>query len=424
MDLTRPNRREFLGELAAYALLPAFAKVGAQDLPPVRPITHGPKFHWFGYYDKREFDPASRYVLSMEVDFQHRAVTETDAVKVGMVDLEDGDRWIELGESRAWSWQKGCMLQWLPGSKAEVIWNDRQAGHFVSHILDVKTRAKRTLPGPIYSISPDARWAVTSDFRRIYDCNPGYGYPASIGPDKDVRILKDSGVWRMDLKTGERTLLFSIADIAAIPNTRSDWSGADGYPDSKHWIYCLLVSPDGGRFIFLHCWGRQGKQGWEYWQRMFTANPDGTDLYLVNPGDCSHFWWRDPQHILAWTWHPSHGSSLYLMEDRTGKVQVVGPKLITEDGHFTCLPDNRWVLGDTYPDKQRKQNPYLYDMETDTRYSLGHFYSPPEYKLDFRCDNHPRFSPDGEKVVIDSPHGGNGRQSYLIDISQIVNANA
>jgi hypothetical protein len=29
-------------------------------------------------------------------------------------------------------------------------------------------------------------------------------------------------------------------------------------------------------------------------------------------------------------------------------------------------------------------------------------------------------SPDGRKVIIDSPHGGNGRQMYLIDISSIV----
>ena len=29
-------------------------------------------------------------------------------------------------------------------------------------------------------------------------------------------------------------------------------------------------------------------------------------------------------------------------------------------------------------------------------------------------------SPYGRKVVVDSPHGGNGRQMYLIDISEIV----
>ena len=54
------------------------------------------------------------------------------------------------------------------------------------------------------------------------------------------------------------------------------------------------------------------------------------------------------------------------------------------------------------------------------RYPLGHFRSPPAYTGEWRCDTHPRFSPDGRKVVIDSPHGGNGRQMYLIDASAIV----
>ena len=31
----------------------------------------------------------------------------------------------------------------------------------------------------------------------------------------------------------------------------------------------------------------------------------------------------------------------------------------------------------------------------------------------------PRFSPDGKKVIIDSPHGGDGRQLHLIDIEGV-----
>jgi len=50
---------------------------------------------------------------------------------------------------------------------------------------------------------------------------------------------------------------------------------------------------------------------------------------------------------------------------------------------------------------------------------LGHFHSPPEYTRVWRCDTTPRFSPDGKKVVFDSPHGGNGRQMYLVDVSAI-----
>ena len=76
----------------------------------MRVITSGPKHHWFGYYDKFEFDPSDRYVLSMETDFEHRSPRPDDIIKIGMVDLEDNDRWIELGESRSWGWQQGCMF--------------------------------------------------------------------------------------------------------------------------------------------------------------------------------------------------------------------------------------------------------------------------------------------------------------------------
>ena len=67
-----------------------------------RPITCGPNFHWFGYYDKFQFDPFDRYVLGMEVDFEHRSPNLEDRIKVGMVDLNNGYCWSELGRSRAW----------------------------------------------------------------------------------------------------------------------------------------------------------------------------------------------------------------------------------------------------------------------------------------------------------------------------------
>ena len=142
----------------------------------MRPITSGPKHHWFGYYDKLQFDPSNRYVLGMEVDFEHRSPTPGDVIRVGMIDLADGDRWIELGDTRAWCWQQGCMLQWIPGSDSEVIWNDREDDRFVCHVLDIHTGKKRTLGYPVYTLSPDGRTAIGADFRRINHMRPGYGY--------------------------------------------------------------------------------------------------------------------------------------------------------------------------------------------------------------------------------------------------------
>jgi hypothetical protein len=411
-----PSRRELLQAMAGAAVGRIGSNLRAEDeqLPPIRALTKGPKFHWFGYYDKLEFDPTGRYVLGMEVDFEHRSPKPDDVIKVGMVDLHDKDRWIELGESRAWNWQQGCMLQWLPGSKTEVIWNDRQSDRFVCHILDTQTRKKRTLPVPIYAISPDARWAITPDFRRLNDTRPGYGYAGVPDPNKDKLAPEDSGIWKVDLSTGKQTLVLAVADAAKFPNAERDWKGV------KHWFNHLLFSPDGARFIFLHRW-RGAKEGQGFATRMFTAAADGKDLHVLDPfGRTSHFIWRDPQHILAWALQPAHGERFYLFKDKTDKVEVVGKDVMTVNGHCTYLPGNKWILNDTYPDKDRLQHPYLYRVETDKRYPLGHLRSPAEYTGEWRCDTHPRFSPDGRKVVVDSPHGGNGRQLYLIDIGGIV----
>lgn len=418
-SFSRFSRRDALKAIAAAPVALAAPRwlPGAEasaSLPPVRQLTRGPKHHWFSYYDKREFDPTGRYVLGMEVDFEHRSPRPDDVIRIGMVDLGDGDRWIELGESRAWCWQQGCMLQWRPGAESEIVWNDRQGDHFVCHIMDVKTRAKRSIPHPIYTVSPDGRWAVAPDFRRLNDVRPGYGYVGLPDPFADRLAPAESGIWRIDLESGDAKLLISLADIVRVPWDKGDFSPA------KHWFNHLLVNPDGSRFEFLHRWVNPGQKG--FMTRMLTAAADGSDIRIVDPsGYTSHFIWRDPQHILAWSRHESHGDAFYLYEDRTGgKVEVVGAGVMTKNGHCTYLPGNAWILNDTYPDKDRNQNVYLYEVATGRRVPLGSFRLPPEYAGEWRCDTHPRFSPDGRLVVIDSPHTGEGRQLFLIDIGGIV----
>jgi hypothetical protein len=433
MDNTKLTRRELLrhtigSTIALAGLSKSTAHSKSQKLPPIRAITRAPKFHWFGYYDKLQFsawgrltaDPTCRYALGMEVDFEHRSPTPDDVISIGMVDLQNDDRWIKLGESSAWCWQQGCMLQWRPGSNSEIIWNDRQSlgllpedNRFVCHILDVHSRKKRTLPHPFYTISPDGRTAVVPDFRRIQDMRPGYGYAGLPDPYSDDPAPKDSGIFHLDLDTGSQKLIISIADVAKIPNPNADLTGA------KHYFNHLLFNPDGSRFIFLHRWRIKGKGG--FGTRMLTAKPDGSDIRIVDDyGQTSHFIWRDTRHILAWAWHPSHGNAFYLYEDGTRKVEVVGKGIMTQNGHCSYLPGNKWILNDTYPDKERKQHVYLYNVQTRKKFPLGAFYLPPQYKGEWRCDTHPRFSPDGRSVIIDSPHEGNGRQMYLIDMSSII----
>ncbi|MBT7163453.1 MAG: hypothetical protein HN904_11780 [Victivallales bacterium] len=386
-----------------------------RPLPPCRAITKGPKFHWFGYYDKLQFDPSCRYVLGMEVDFNSRSPRPDDVIKVGMVDLQDNDAWIELGSTRAWCWQQGCMLQWRPGSQSEVLWNDRQDGRFVCHILDVNTRKKRTIPHPIYTVSPDGKTGFAPDFRRVQDMRPGYGYCGLPDPNRDVLAPKDSGIARIDLETGESTLIVSLAGVAAIPHEHGDIS------QMKHYFNHLLVNTDGTRLEFLNRWRGPDRRG--FGTRMLTCNADGSDLHVLDPhGRTSHFIWRDPAHILAWSWHPDLGNGFILYQDKTREVEVVGKDVMTQNGHNTYLPNPDWILNDTYPDNRGRQHPYLYHLPTGKRFWLGHFRNDRGHGGEWRCDTHPRFSPDGKSVVIDSAHDGKGRQLYLIDISKIVDS--
>ena len=413
------SRRRFLQTIGATALAAgmrshAIAADETQALPPVRQITRGPKFHWFSYYDKHQFDATDRYVLSMQVDFEHRSPRADDVVRLGMIDLKDNDKWIELDRSTAWCWQQGCMLQWLPGARDEIIWNDREKDRYVCRIMNVKTRAKRTIPHPVYSVSPDGRWAVTPDFRRLGDTRPGYGYNGIPDPNSDVPQPKDTGIFRVDLVTGRQDMLFSVADIAKIPSAQGDLSQA------KHWFNHLLVNTDGTRFEFLNRWSQPGTK--RFVTRMFTAAPDGSKLHVIDDnGLTSHFIWRDPRHILAFS-GCQKPVGFYLFEDKPngGRVELIGKDVMKGDGHCSYLPKQDWVLCDTYPDRNRRQNVYLYHIPTARQVWLGHFESPKEYTGEWRCDTHPRSSRDGRSVVVDSPHGGQGRQLFLIDVSRIV----
>ncbi len=424
------ERRSFIKGIAAAASLTGISNQFAHAMlknghrtgfPPVRRITNGPKYHWFGYYDKLQFDAANKLVLGMEVDFQHRTPNVADRIKIGIIDLAHGDKWEEIGKSDAWGWQQGCMLQWVPNRPNTVIWNDREGDHFIANMLDVSTGKRKILDKPIYAISPDGKWAVGLDFGRLQDLRPGYGYKGVPDPYAHIKAPEKTGIYRIDLDTGVSTFLIPYARCAAIPHKGADVSG------KWHWYNHLLISPDGERIEFLNRW-RESKdianQGSGFVTRMFTADKNGQDLYVIDPsGYTSHFVWKDSQHICAWTRPDGHPDGFYELEDKTGNFKRVGEGVMVVNGHNTYVPGTKtdWILNDTYPQgEDRIQTPYLYQVSTNKRVDIGAFHSGVQYKGEWRCDLHPRCSQDGKSVVVDSVHEGMGRQMYLIDIGDIV----
>ncbi|WP_182867617.1 hypothetical protein [Stieleria mannarensis] len=423
------SRRQF-GAIATASALAATQKPlrAAETGPletfvPCRAITKGPQHHWFGYYDKREFDPTNTLVLSNEVAFEGRSPTGEDTIAVGYVDTSDNDRWHPIGTSNAWGWQQGCMLQWLGDDGKRILWNDRQGDSFVARIYSTETGTTRTLGKPIYTVSADGTFGLSADFRRIDNLRPGYGYDGLADPNVANRAPADSGIWRVDLQTGEEELILSLADVAAMP-----WPDDDTHAQAWHYFNHLLISPDSQRFIVLHRYRPefdpqtlQFKGG--FVTRMLTAAVDGSDRYVLDPsGYTSHFIWKGSDAVTMWTKPAGQRAGFYEFVDKTDQVRPVGHDKMPTNGHNTYLPApyQDWILNDTYPDrKTRRQTVYLYHVPSGRRFDLGHFPSPPAYSGEWRCDTHPRSSNDGTKVAIDSPHDG-GRQVYLLDIADVL----
>jgi hypothetical protein len=375
----------------------------------VQPLTRPPGHHFFGYYDNCPWNSDGSLVLCLEAGGADRPPRTGEPATVGVIRASDGHL-TAVARTGAWNLQQGAMVQWLgPAFSDQIIYNDFRDGRYVGLIRNLDPAHERVLSRPVYSVSADGRQALSLDFSRLHRLRPGYGYLNV--PDRGMGQERptDSGVWHIDLRADEASLVLSIEQIAAY---RPD----DSMAGVDHWVNHLEFNPSGTRFMFLHRWTVDGKRR----TRLFTANPDGSELFCVTDHEVvSHCAWRSDDEILAWANRHESGLGYYLFRDRTGEFSPVGAGQLTEDGHPSYSPDRRWILTDTYPDRARMQTLILYDTWNERRVELGRFLSPIRYYGEARCDLHPRWNRDGTKVCFDSAHSGT-RQMYVVDVSDIV----
>ncbi|MFW6107765.1 MAG: hypothetical protein ACOC70_01065 [bacterium] len=380
---------------------------------PVRQVTSGPGYHFFGYYDKFPWDATGRYLLCLEVDFLGRTPEPDDVARLCLIDTQDGDALRVIAETRAWNWQQGCMARWLPPhDDRHVIYNDCAGGGFVSIVLDIQSGERRQLPFPVYDVSPDGSYAVAPNFARIHDRRPGYGYAGPADPGEGELCPEDDGLWRLDIATGEVSRIATIAELARL-QPDPDMAG------NPQWLNHVQINRDGSRVAVLHRWSTPDNPIRS--TRLFTMNPDGTDkCCLAHHQLFSHYDWRGADRLLGWARRPDGDDARYVLyTDRSDEFRVVGDDVLTADGHCSFSPDLRWLLTDTYPRTEHRRVVVLYEWPDGPRIDVGSFHSPPEYQGEFRCDLHPRWSRDGLRVCIDSAHL-QGRQMHVLDVGDIV----
>lgn len=374
---------------------------------PVTRISPAGAHCFFGYYDVPAFSGDGQYHLCHRVPFMDRLPAAADVATLGMIRLADAS-FTPFAETNAWNFQQGTMLQWSPTAPNDaVIFNRFADKQYVGVIHDLLTGTERVLPMPVATVDPQGRYALSISFSRVFDFRPGYGYANAPDPYAAEQHPAADGVFRVDLETGETTLLFSYADLArALPEM------ANGKIVVNH----ITFNPDGTRFLMLvRDFLEVGATDWG--TAFLTAGIDGGDV-RVHAGNhmVSHYHWRDPRTVLTYA-RLDKGEHLYLVDDATGDTTVIDPGFFTFDGHCSFSPNRKWLLYDSYPWEQRRHL-FLYDLQRGIPYEVGVFADPypPD---DIRCDLHPRWDRAGTRISFDAVHEG-FRGIYLMDVSSLV----
>ncbi|MAE17766.1 hypothetical protein CMK12_02315 [Candidatus Poribacteria bacterium] len=379
----------------------------------LRQFSNGPKNHFFGYYGINPWDQSRTYHLALETDFHDSVPTITDIAKVGVVHRETGD-FIPLASTSAFNLQQGSMMHWINvGLEEEFTYNDWEGDRLVSRAINPETRASRTIEGAVAAVSLSTPYAIGLNFARMSVCREVVGYANRIDPVSWTAVPAKDGLFLIDLRDGSAELVLSVATVIDQSNLVASECGLT-------WFNHVMFNPSGSR-IFFFCRSRPADASTVagFQTSLWAVNPDGTDLQCQIPfgHKISHFAWRDDQRMLMST---SILDRMQFIEftDNKHDFEPVGDGKLPKDGHACYSPDGRWLVCDTYPDRHtRASTLMLYHLATGEKIVIGSSFAEPKFTGAVRCDLHPRWSPDGKSVTIDSVDRGD-RQIYMADLSQ------
>ena len=376
-------------------------------------ITHGPHEHFFAsYYGINSWSKTQQYATVLETDIKDRTPSEDEPATLGLVNMKT-KAFIPLTKTRTWNFQQGCMAHWLGTSPDSlIIFNDLRNGSFVSVIMNVHNKQEiRKFSFPISGVSHEGKKAASINFARLYLTRGGsYGYGGrGQDPFEDEPFPENDGLFLVDLQTGEKELLVSYAEIKELVPEIPE--------DHLEYFNCTLFSDDGSKIMWLARAFSKKNPSRFINTTFFTVNRDGSNLQKCFPEGWggSHFDWLNGDTLMITALYDRKQFGHVMFTAGEQDYKLLGKGLLDYDGHGTFSPNEKWIVTDSYPNKLNEQKLFLMDMETEAVLQLGRFYQPPEFKDEWRCDLHARWSPNSDMIGFNSTHTGS-RQVYVIKL--------
>jgi hypothetical protein len=386
---------------------------------PVTIVTPEDGYYIHTFFDVRPWCPSGRLLACLKLPFQDRLPGPDDAAVVCVIDLED-QTIEEIAETKGWGMQVGAHICW--GSDELLYYNDKDGCDVFAIEYNIVSGEKRRMAGPVYQITPDGSSLLSPSLSLINASQNGYGATMPEGCDCTPRLgaPEDEGLWRVDVTSNERTLLFSL------------WQAYELLPDKEPF--------EGSRFTFFHtkinrrqdrimqvvrCLFDDGRPQLKF---IVTMKPDGSDARIAFPYEM----WLDGSHHPDW--HPDGRSILmniklnelrfceFGSDDDT--FRLVAPQRLG-GGHPSFSEGGLYIVTDAYTGEscvnERHEVPIrLIETETGKEeaicwiWTLGGTNIPAE----LRCDPHPVWSDDYQYVCFNGTPEGS-RQILIADLGSL-----
>lgn len=291
-----------------------------------------------------------------------------------------------LSSTRAWCWQQGCRLRWLPGENEKICWNAWDGNDYYAVIYDLTTGDEVRISRPLYDIDPQGKRGASLNFTRLGYMRPGYGYtnaPFDMNTD-----LSNEGIDLVDL---ENNTSFRVVTYEAI----TDFMGRK--IDLKNcYLNHLSFDPSGNNLMFFFI-----EKGKIHQASLFVYQISEHKLIpLELENSVSHYCWISEGELLI-TAYDTARNCHYYRYDLSGSKEIFMADKLMVDGHPTWVNDH-CVITDTYPDAAGFQKVLKVDPQSGSVKVLADLYSTERRMGEQRTDLHPRVDVKGGKICIDS----------------------
>lgn len=348
------------------------------------------RHNFFGYYDISPFGKDGYFIY-------HEVNKDGESVNIVLYNINTLRKRI-IATSRAWNWQQGSRLRWMPGDDESIIFNDFVNGCFCSREVNVFSNSEIKHKYPLYDISPDGKLGISLDFLRLGYKRPGYGY-TNLPFNEDEQIL-EKGISIIDMSNDDIIKIITYRNIAEIMGigieNQSDW-----------YINHLSFSPTGNRFLFFFV---QDKHDEFVASLLYYDIPSQRLRVLEKELKVSHYDWLNDDVLLCTACNKHRcWYNVYSLLD--GKVSTFCPNLLTKDGHPTYISESK-IITDTYPDDNMYQYLYLVDRDKNEVKVLASVFQVLFDSVEKRTDLHPRLSEDSQYIAFDC--NMNGKREIII----------